>query len=298
MARLLIVDDEAKIREVLRLYAEFEGHDCVEAEDGMQAVKLARDNNFDVIIMDVMMPKLDGYYAVKEIRKFSQVPVIMLSARTEEYDRLFGFEVGVDDYVVKPFSPKEVMARVAALLKRVNPGKGATIVSEGLEIDIPGRNVYVDGKKVNMTPKEYELLFYLAQNRGIAISREQLGLTGRRWNDLLQPPYLGILDEDGVDEASVAKCSVDVERKLDALAALKLHAGPGFVQRNIRNGNQVQQVQEKEVRFIFDQDVYSTGKVKVAAVAETLNALHAHSDSVFSDAITTVLHDAMEPEYL
>ena len=174
MARLLIVDDEAKIREVLRLYAEFEGHDCVEAEDGMQAVKLARDNNFDVIIMDVMMPKLDGYYAVKEIRKFSQVPVIMLSARTEEYDRLFGFEVGVDDYVVKPFSPKEVMARVAALLKRVNSGKGATIVSEGLEIDIPGRNVYVDGKKVNMTPKEYELLFYLAQNRGIAISREQL----------------------------------------------------------------------------------------------------------------------------
>lgn len=174
MARLLIVDDEAKIREVLRLYAEFEGHDCVEAEDGMQAVKLARDNNFDVIIMDVMMPKLDGYYAVKEIRKFSQVPVIMLSARTEEYDRLFGFEVGVDDYVVKPFSPKEVMARVAALLKRVNPGKGATIVFEGLEIDIPGRNVYVDGKKVNMTPKEYELLFYLAQNRGIAISREQL----------------------------------------------------------------------------------------------------------------------------
>ena len=120
----------------------------------------------------------------------------------------------------------------------------------------------------------------------------------RRWNDLLQPPYLGILDEDGVDEASVAKCSVDVERKLDALAALKLHAGPGFVQRNIRSGNQVQQVQEKEVRFIFDQDVYSTGKVKVAAVAETLNALHAHSDSVFSDAITTVLHDAMEPEYL
>lgn len=131
-----------------------------------------------------------------------------------------------------------------------------------------------------------------------AISREQLGLTGRRWNDLLQPPYLGILDEDDVDEASVAKCSVDVERKLDALAALKLHAGPGFVQRNIRSGNQVQQVQEKEVRFIFDQDVYSTGKVKVAAVAETLNALHAHSDSVFSDAITTVLHDAMEPEYL
>lgn len=174
MAKLLIVDDEEKIREVLRLYAEFEGHECVEAEDGRQAVKLARENNFDLILMDVMMPKLDGYYAVKEIRKFSQVPVIMLSARVEEYDRLFGFEVGVDDYVVKPFSPKEVMARVAAVLKRVNPGKGSAIVSDGLEIDIPGRNVYVDGEKVNMTPKEYELLFYLAKNKGIAISREQL----------------------------------------------------------------------------------------------------------------------------
>ena len=174
MAKLLIVDDEEKIREVLRLYAEFEGHECVEAEDGMQAVKLARENNFDLILMDVMMPKLDGYYAVKEIRKFSQVPVIMLSARVEEYDRLFGFEVGVDDYVVKPFSPKEVMARVSAVLKRINPGKSSTIVSDGLEIDIAGRNVYVDGEKVNMTPKEYELLFYLAQNKGIAISREQL----------------------------------------------------------------------------------------------------------------------------
>ena len=103
---------------------------------------------------------------------------------------------------------------------------------------------------------------------------------------------------DRVGLRFVNAISRDVERKLDALAALKLHAGPGFVQRNIRSGNQVQQVQEKEVRFIFDQDVYSTGKVKVAAVAETLNALHAHSDSVFSDAITTVLHDAMEPEYL
>ena len=131
-----------------------------------------------------------------------------------------------------------------------------------------------------------------------AFSREQLALSGRRWNDLLQPSYLGVLDEDEIDESSVIKCSIDIERRLDAHSAVKLHAGPGFVQRNIRNGNRVQQVQEKEVRFIFDQDVYSTGKVKVAAVAETLNALHAHSDSVFSDAITTVLHDAMEPEYL
>ena len=130
----------------------------------------------------------------------------------------------------------------------------------------------------------------------LSLTKDFIALSTMRythWED-----FAARLDEDDVDEASVAKCSVDVERKLDALAALKLHAGPGFVQRNIRNGNQVQQVQEKEVRFIFDQDVYSTGKVKVAAVAETLNALHAHSDSVFSDAITTVLHDAMEPEYL
>lgn len=147
MARILIVDDEEKIRTVLREYAEFEGHECAEAEDGMQAVKLAKSGNFDIVIMDVMMPKLDGYYAVKEIRKFSSVPVIMLSARVEEYDRLFGFEVGVDDYVTKPFSPKEVMARIGAVLKRANPVKSSTIVSGGLEIDMAGRNVYVDGRK-------------------------------------------------------------------------------------------------------------------------------------------------------
>ena len=174
MAKLLLVDDEQKIRIVLKEYAEFDGHECDEAEDGMQAVKMAREGNYDLIIMDVMMPKLDGYYAVKEIRKFSAVPVIMLSARVEEYDRLFGFEVGVDDYVTKPFSPKEVMARISAILKRTSPKKSATIVSDGLEIDVAGRNVYVDGEKVNMTPKEYELLFYLAENKGIAISREQL----------------------------------------------------------------------------------------------------------------------------
>ncbi len=131
-----------------------------------------------------------------------------------------------------------------------------------------------------------------------AFSREQLSLAGRRWNDLLQPEYLGVLDEDEIDEASVTKCSIDVERRLDARAALKLHAGPGFVQRNIRNGNQIRQMQEKEIRFIFDEDVYSAAKVKVAAVAETLEALHDHADSIFSDAITTVLHDAMEPVYL
>ena len=174
MAKILIVDDEQKIRMVLSEYAEFDGHTCVEAEDGMQAVKLVRENEFDIILMDVMMPKLDGYFAVKEIRKFSSVPIVMLSARVEEYDRLFGFEVGVDDYVVKPFSPKEVMARITAILKRTKPENKSLIVSDGLQIDVAGRNVFVDGEKVNMTPKEYELLFFLAKNNGIAITREQL----------------------------------------------------------------------------------------------------------------------------
>lgn len=174
MALLLIVDDEARIRQVLREYAEFEGYACEEASDGMEAVKKLRDGEYDLVILDVMMPKLDGFSAVKEIRKFSPVPVIMLSARVEEYDKLFGFEMGVDDYVTKPFSPKEVMMRVQAVLKRSQPDKKEIIVSDGLYIDIAGRNVLVDDVKINLTPKEYGLLFYLAENSGIAVSREQL----------------------------------------------------------------------------------------------------------------------------
>lgn len=174
MAKILIVDDEQNIREIIREYAEFEGYETAETDDGMKAVKMAKEENFDLIVMDVMMPKLDGYSAVKEIRKFSDVPVIILSARVEEYDKLFGFEIGVDDYVTKPFSPKELMARISAVLKRFRPKKKETIKSDGLEIDIAGRTVCVDGQKVEMTPKEYELLFYLVQNNGIAISREKL----------------------------------------------------------------------------------------------------------------------------
>lgn len=174
MAKILIVDDEQNIREIIREYAEFEGYETAETDDGMKAVKMAKEENYDLIVMDVMMPKLDGYSAVKEIRKFSDVPVIILSARVEEYDKLFGFEIGVDDYVTKPFSPKELMARISAVLKRFRPKKKEVIKSDGLEIDIAGRNVYVDGKKVEMTPKEYELLFYLVENNGIAISREKL----------------------------------------------------------------------------------------------------------------------------
>ncbi|MCI8458556.1 MAG: response regulator transcription factor [Clostridia bacterium] len=174
MAVILIADDEAKIRAVLREYAEFEGYEVLEAGDGMESVRMAKNNRVDLVIMDVMMPKLDGFSAVKEIRKAKDVPVIMLSARVEEYDKLFGFEIGVDDYVTKPFSPKEVMARVSAVLRRGKRAENKKIVSDGLEIDIAGRNVFVDGVKAEMTPKEYELLFYLTENAGITVTREKL----------------------------------------------------------------------------------------------------------------------------
>ncbi len=175
MYRLLVVDEEDKIREVLKEYATFEGYEVVEAKDGMEAVNICREQSFDLIIMDVMMPRLDGFSACKEIKKFSDTPVLMLSARSEEYDKLFGFEIGADDYVVKPFSPKEVMARVKVIIGRNKPAKNENIIKiDGLEIDIPGRNVFVDGKKADMTPKEYELLFYLVRNKNIALSREKL----------------------------------------------------------------------------------------------------------------------------
>lgn len=174
--RVLIVDDEEMIRGVLKEYVEFEGGEAFEAADGMQAVMMCREKNFDIIIMDVMMPRLDGFSAVKEIKKIRNIPVIMLSARGEEYDKLFGFEMGVDDYVTKPFSPKEVMARIRAVLKRVSQTDNDKdiITFEGLTIDMAGRNVYVDGEKADLTPKEYEILFYFVKNRGIALTREKL----------------------------------------------------------------------------------------------------------------------------
>ncbi|MBR1529829.1 MAG: response regulator transcription factor [Oscillospiraceae bacterium] len=183
MSKLLIVDDEVNIRAVVREYAEFEEYDVDEAENGMEAVEKCKKNHYDLIIMDVMMPKLDGYSASKEIKKHKNVPIIMLSARGEEYDKLFGFEIGVDDYVVKPFSPKELMARVKAVLMRSKnsvqttepkESKRETLVFEGLEIDMAGREVYVDGKKASMTPKEYDLLFYLVRNKGLALTRDKL----------------------------------------------------------------------------------------------------------------------------
>ena len=176
MSRLLIVDDEERIRDIIKKYAQFEGFETVEAVDGLQAVEICRKESFDLIIMDVMMPELDGFSAVREIRKTSSTPVLMLSARGEEYDKIHGFELGIDDYVVKPFSPKELMMRVSAILKRSGGGEAQrdVVTYGGLTVDFTGRLVYIDGKRVDMTPKEYDLFFYLVKNKGIALTREKL----------------------------------------------------------------------------------------------------------------------------
>ena len=175
--KLLVVDDEARIRDIIRKYASFEGYSVDEAADGMEAVRKCRAGDYDLVLMDVMMPELDGFSAVREIRRESQVPVLMLSARGEEYDRIHGFELGIDDYVVKPFSPRELMMRVGAILKR-SAGTQKTeheIVTFGsLEIDFTGRIVRIDGKPLELSPKEYELLFFMVRNRGIALTREKL----------------------------------------------------------------------------------------------------------------------------
>ncbi len=179
--RILIVDDEQGIRAVIREYVEFEGYEADEARDGMEAVEMCRARDYDIVIMDAMMPRLDGFSAAKQIRKEKDIPVLMLSARGEEYDKLFGFEMGADDYVVKPFSPKELLARVNVIVRRhqaascAQKGDGAgALAFGGLKIDTLGRSVTVDGRKADLTPKEYELLQYLAQNKNIALTREQI----------------------------------------------------------------------------------------------------------------------------
>lgn len=180
MYHILVTDDEEKIRMLIRKYAEFEGHKVTEAENGMQAVELCRRDpkKFDIIIMDVMMPELDGFSAVAEIRKTCHAPVLMLSARGEEYDKIHGFELGVDDYVVKPFSPKELMMRVNAIMNRVRPqqaGAQRNVASfEGLSIDFDARIVTVDGARSELSPKEYDLLCYMVNNRNLALTREML----------------------------------------------------------------------------------------------------------------------------
>ena len=175
--RLLVVDDEANIRNVVREYAEFEGYAVEEAADGMEAVTKARAEDYDLIIMDVMMPRLNGFAACKEIRKIKNTPVIMLSARGEEYDKEYGFEAGVDDYVIKPFSPKELMLRVAAVLKRVHKAeekKTEVFTLGGLKADLTARIVTIDGERLDMSPKEYDLFFYMIRNANIALTREKL----------------------------------------------------------------------------------------------------------------------------
>ena len=174
MSKILVVDDEMKIREIIKKYATFEGHEVTEASGGLEAVSLCREKDFDIIILDIMMPDLDGFSVCREIRKSSSTPVIMLSARGEEYDKIHGFEVGVDDYVVKPFSPKELMMRVAAIVKRSSGNDADVVKIKGLKIDFTGRIVSIDGKTLDLTPKEYDLLFYLVKNRGIALTREKL----------------------------------------------------------------------------------------------------------------------------
>ena len=185
MYHILVVDDESRIRAIIRKYAEFDGHRVTEAGDGMEAILLCRTNTYDLIIMDIMMPELDGFSACREIRKITGTPIIMLSARGEEYDRINGFEVGVDDYVTKPFSPKELMLRIEAIMKRVKnahstkestvqPNVVIELDSGNLRADVTARLVYIDGNRVEMSPKEYDLFFYLLKNRNIALSREKL----------------------------------------------------------------------------------------------------------------------------
>ena len=179
MARILVVDDESDIRSLIQRYAQREGHEVTTASDGLQAVELCRENDFDIIVMDIMMPEMDGFTACKEIKKSKDIPVLMLSARGEEYDKLFGFEVGVDDYVIKPFSPKELMARVNVIVsrhKKSDASADATkeIIIDGIRIDTLGRNVYVDGEIIELTAKEYDILLYFVQNQGVALSRDNI----------------------------------------------------------------------------------------------------------------------------
>lgn len=183
MYHLLVVDDEVRIRSIIKKYAEFEGHTVTEAADGMEAVRLVRNSEFDIVIMDIMMPELDGFSACREIRKTSDVPIIMLSARGEEYDKINGFELGIDDYVVKPFSPKELMLRIEAVMKRIrgrdsndnkNKNKIITLDEGGLVADVTARIVYIDDSRVEMSPKEYDLFFYMLENKNVALSRERL----------------------------------------------------------------------------------------------------------------------------
>ena len=181
--RILVVDDEEMIRKLIRKYAEFDGHTIDEAVDGMDAIAKFKDGSYDIIIMDIMMPELDGFSACREIRKLSDIPIIMLSARGEEYDKINGFEIGIDDYVVKPFSPKELMLRIDAIMKRAkgnpslkdeNKNDVVSVANGGIVVDFTARIVYRDGERIEMSPKEYDLFFYMIKNKNIALTRDKL----------------------------------------------------------------------------------------------------------------------------
>ena len=176
MPRLLVADDEMRIRELIKKYAKFEGYEVEEAADGLETLNKFGSGEYDLVILDVMMPELDGFSVCREIRRKNPTPVIMLSARGEEYDKIHGFELGVDDYVVKPFSPRELMMRVAAVLKRTGVERTQKELYEknGLRVDFTSRQVWLDGQELSLSPKEYDLLFYLVRHRGVALSRERL----------------------------------------------------------------------------------------------------------------------------
>lgn len=179
MAKILICDDEGGLRSVIKRYAQFDGHETAEAANGIEAIEACKKEQFDIIIMDVMMPELDGFSAVKEIRKNSKVPIIMLTARGEEYDKVLGFELGIDDYVVKPFSSKEIMLRITAILRRTSTvapdnNKHEVFTKDGFFADMTAFKMSIDGKQVELAPKLYELLFFLIRNKNAAVPREKI----------------------------------------------------------------------------------------------------------------------------
>ena len=172
--KILIVDDEKKIREVVMEYAKVSGYECDQCSNGVEAVDMVRDNDYDCVILDIMMPELDGFSACKKIKAMKDIPVIMLSARQEEDDKLFSFGLGVDDYVVKPFSPKELMARIKAVCERSKKHVSEQYQFDSLIIDVSGRSVSIDGEKITLTPKELDLLIYMVEHKNIALDREAL----------------------------------------------------------------------------------------------------------------------------
>ncbi len=179
MAKLLIVDDEDQIRELIKKYALYENHQVIEAKDGLEAINVVKQKDPDLVIMDIMMPNMDGFSSVREIRKFSLIPIIMLSARSEEYDKIYGFDQGIDDYVTKPFSPKELMLRINAVLNRYRPKTLSNDINnewnyQGIKIDLKARVVYIEGVRIETTPKEYDLLLFFTNNPNVALTREQV----------------------------------------------------------------------------------------------------------------------------